>query len=80
MVLLDEPSEGIAPVIVEQMVSVITDMKREGLSVLLSEQNMTFARQVSDRACIIEKGAMRYDGTFADLDTKPEVSKAYLAV
>ena len=80
MVLLDEPSEGIAPVIVEQMVSVITEMKREGLSVLLSEQNMTFARQVSDRACIIEKGAMRYDGTFADLDTKPEVSKAYLAV
>ncbi|MEM8876969.1 MAG: ABC transporter ATP-binding protein [Pseudomonadota bacterium] len=80
LVLLDEPSEGIAPVIVEQMVSVITEMKREGLSVLLSEQNMNFAREVSDRACIIEKGAIRYDGTFRDLDTKPEISRAYLAV
>ncbi|MEX0316571.1 MAG: ABC transporter ATP-binding protein [Ruegeria sp.] len=80
LVLLDEPSEGIAPVIVEQMAQVIAELKREGLSVLLSEQNLHFARAVSDRAYIIEKGAMRYEGSFADLDAKPEVSNAYLAV
>lgn len=80
LVLLDEPSEGIAPVIVEQMAFVIREMKREGLSVLLSEQNLHFARLVSDRACIIEKGEMRYHGSFAELDAHPEISQKYLAV
>lgn len=80
LVLLDEPSEGIAPVIVEQMAFVISELKREGLSVLISEQNLHFARLVSDRAYIIEKGEVRYDGSFADLDRHPEVSQKYLAV
>lgn len=80
LVLLDEPSEGIAPVIVEQMANVISELKREGLSVLLSEQNLHFAREVSDRAYIIEKRTMRYEGDFADLDARPEVSAQYLAV
>ncbi|MFC3614346.1 ABC transporter ATP-binding protein [Lutimaribacter marinistellae] len=80
LVLLDEPSEGIAPVIVEQMARVIAELKAEGLSVLLSEQNLHFARLVSDRAYIIEKGEMRWDGTFADLDAQPEISNSYLAV
>lgn len=79
-VLLDEPSEGIAPVIVEQMANIIAELKREGLSVLLSEQNLHFARAVSDRAYIIEKGEMRYDGSFAHLDANPEISNQYLAV
>lgn len=80
MVLLDEPSEGIAPVIVEQMAFVIKELKREGLSVLISEQNLHFARHVSDRAYIIEKGTVRYDGTFAELDATPEIQTKYLAV
>lgn len=80
VILLDEPSEGIAPVIVEQMAFAIAEMKREGLSVLLSEQNLHFARLVSDRACIIEKGEMRYHGSFAELDAHPEISNRYLAV
>lgn len=79
-VLLDEPSEGIAPVIVEQMASIIAELKREGLSVLLSEQNLHFARAVSDRAYIIEKGEMRYEGSFDHLDANPEISNQYLAV
>lgn len=79
-VLLDEPSEGIAPVIVEQMARVIAELKAEGLSVLISEQNLHFARAVSDRAIIIEKGALRYEGDFAELDAKPEISQQYLAV
>lgn len=80
MVLLDEPSEGIAPVIVEQMAYVIAELKRKGLSVLLSEQNLHFARLVSDRACIIEKGLVRYSGSFDDLDRNPDIRDKYLAV
>ena len=79
-ILLDEPSEGIAPVIVEQMARVIAELKSEGLSVLLSEQNLHFARAVSDRAIIIEKGTLRFDGSFAELDARPEISQQYLAV
>lgn len=79
-VLLDEPSEGIAPVIVEQMAQVIAELKREGLSVLISEQNLHFARIVSDRAYIIETGHLRYEGRFGDLDAQPEIGQQYLAV
>ena len=67
LLLLDEPSEGLAPVIVEQMARTILELKSEGLSILLSEQNMHFATLVSDRAFIIEKGRIRYQGTMAEL-------------
>lgn len=80
MILLDEPSEGIAPVIVEQMARVIGELKEQGLSVLLSEQNMHFARLVCDRCYIIEQGVMRYDGDFDDLDANPQIWQAFLAV
>ena len=80
LLLLDEPSEGIAPVIVEQMVKSILRLKNQGLSVLLSEQNLHFARLVSDRAIIIETGVKRFDGGFAELDANPEISNAYLSV
>jgi branched-chain amino acid transport system ATP-binding protein len=80
LVLLDEPSEGIAPVIVEQMARVIGEMKREGLALLISEQNLHFARLVSDRAVIIEKGEVRFEGTFADLDAQPDIAAATLAL
>lgn len=79
LVLLDEPSEGVAPVIVEQMARVITQLKSEGLTVLLSEQNLHFARAVADRAIIIESGARVYSGTLAELNANPDVRDAYLA-
>ncbi len=79
-VLLDEPSEGIAPVIVEQMAFTIQEMKREGLTVLVSEQNLHFARLVADRALIIEKGQIRFDGTMADLEADEQTRNAYLSV
>ena len=79
-VLLDEPSEGLAPVVVEQMARTILDLKREGLSVLLSEQNLHFARAVADRALIIEKGRIRYRGTMAELEADEAVRSAYLTV
>jgi branched-chain amino acid transport system ATP-binding protein len=80
LVLLDEPSEGLAPVIVEQMAMTIDKLKREGVSVLLCEQNLHFARLVSDRAYIIEKGQIRYQGSMAELEANDEVRAAYLTV
>ena len=80
LVLLDEPSEGLAPKIVEQMAAAILAMKREGLALIISEQNLRFARLISDRAVIIEKGRVRYTGTMAELEANPEIRDAYLAV
>ena len=80
LVLLDEPSEGLAPVIVEQMARTILDLKREGLTVLLSEQNLHFARAVADRALIIEKGRIRFAGTMAELMANEAVRTQYLSV
>lgn len=79
-ILLDEPSEGLAPVIVDQMAVAIKELKAEGLSVLLSEQNLHFAIDVADRAYIIEKGRIRFGGTIAELARNEEVRNTYLAV
>ncbi len=80
LLLLDEPSEGLAPVIVEQMAATIVALKREGLSILLSEQNLRFASLTSDRAYIIEKGRIRYEGAMAGLAGDKEIREAYLTV
>ena len=80
LVLLDEPSEGVAPVIVEQMAHMILELKAQGVSILLSEQNMHFAELVSDRAYVLEKGQIRYEGSMADLAANDEVRRAYLSV
>jgi branched-chain amino acid transport system ATP-binding protein len=79
-ILLDEPSEGLAPVIVEQMAATIEELKRDGLTVLLSEQNLRFASAIANRALIIEKGRIRYQGTLAELLANAEVRAAYLTV
>ena len=78
-VLLDEPSEGVAPVIVEQMAKAITQLKSEGLTILLSEQNLHFAQVVADRAVIIESGEQKFAGTLAELNAQPDIRDAYLA-
>jgi len=80
LILLDEPSEGLSPAVAERMVHAILAMKREGVSVLLSEQNWYFARLISDRATIIERGRICFGGTIAELDARPEIRDAYLAV
>lgn len=80
MLLLDEPSEGIAPIIVEQMAETIIQLKSQGLTVLLSEQNLHFARLVADRALIIESGALRFDGSFQTLTENPDIRDQYLSV
>jgi len=80
LVLLDEPSEGVAPLIVEQMAATIIELKKEGLSILLSEQNVHFARLVSDRVYVLEKGQIRWQGSMAQLDSNLDVQRAYLTV
>jgi branched-chain amino acid transport system ATP-binding protein len=79
-ILLDEPSEGLAPVIVEQLVLAVARMKREGLAVLLSEQNLHFASAVADRAYIIERGAIRHHGEMAEIMHNAHLREAYLSV
>jgi branched-chain amino acid transport system ATP-binding protein len=79
-VLLDEPSEGLAPVIVEEMAAAVGRMKAEGIAVLLSEQNLYFAGAVADRAYIIEKGSIRHEGRMADIAADATLREAYLTV
>ncbi|MBV8698980.1 ABC transporter ATP-binding protein [Bradyrhizobium sp.] len=80
LVLLDEPSEGLAPKIVEQMVAAIQTMKKEGVSIVLSEQNLHFAKLISDRAYIIERGRICFSGTMAELDARPDIRDAHLSI
>jgi branched-chain amino acid transport system ATP-binding protein len=79
-VLLDEPSEGLAPVIVKQMAEAVRRMKAEGLAVLLSEQNLVFASAVADRTYIIEKGAIRHEGPMAAIAADATLREGYLGV
>jgi branched-chain amino acid transport system ATP-binding protein len=79
-VLLDEPSEGLAPVILELMADAVLRMKREGIAVLLSEQNFDFAAAVADRAYVIERGEIRYDGSMAALDADPALRAQHLTI
>jgi branched-chain amino acid transport system ATP-binding protein len=79
LILLDEPSEGLSPKIVEHLAATILDLRRERLTILISEQNLHFARLVSDRAVIIEKGRMRYSGTMAELAADEAVQHEYLS-
>ena len=80
LVLLDEPSEGLSPKIVEQMVEAIRTMKKAGVSMVVSEQNLHFAKLISDRAYIIERGRICFSGTMAELDARPDILDAHLSI
>ncbi len=80
LVLLDEPSEGVAPLIVEKMSQTIVALKAQGVSILLSEQNMHFAELVSDRAYVLEQGHIRWSGTMAELAADEALRRAHLSV
>jgi branched-chain amino acid transport system ATP-binding protein len=80
LVLLDEPSEGLSPKIVEQMVEAIHTMKKEGVSIVVSEQNLNFARLISDRAYIIERGRICFGGTMSELGARPDIRDAHLSL
>jgi branched-chain amino acid transport system ATP-binding protein len=80
LLLLDEPSEGLAPVVVRALGEAIAALKRDGLTIVLSEQNVKFARRLADRAYVIEKGLIKFAGTMAALDADDELRRAYLSV
>jgi branched-chain amino acid transport system ATP-binding protein len=80
ILLLDEPSEGLAPVIVQALGHQIAALRRDGLTILLSEQNLKFAARLADRAYIIEKGQIRWEGTMARLLEDEAARRAYLTV
>lgn len=80
LVLLDEPSEGVAPVIVEQMAQMILELKAKGVSILLCEQNLHFAELVSDRAYVLEKGQIRFEGSIDELARAEDIRRSYLSV
>ncbi len=79
-VLLDEPSEGVAPIIVEQMAATILQLKSQGIGILLSEQNLSLAEAVADRAYVLEKGRIVHAAPMAELAADGAVRRAYLGV
>jgi branched-chain amino acid transport system ATP-binding protein len=80
LLLLDEPSEGLAPVIVRALGDQIAALKREGLTILLSEQNLRFAARLADRVYIIEKGEIRFGGPMTELMADEALRRRYLTV
>ena len=80
LLLLDEPSEGLAPVIVERLADSLKTLERDGIAVLLSEQNLRFAGAVAARAVVIEKGRIVHACTIGDLLTDEAARRKYLAV
>ena len=80
LVLLDEPSEGVAPIIVEEMARMIVALKQAGVAILLSEQNLHFARLVSDRAVVLERGEVRFDGAMEALMNDEMLLRTHLSV
>jgi len=80
LLLLDEPSEGLAPIVVQQLGEQITQLRQEGMTILLCEQNARFSLDLSDRLYILEKGEVRYQGSVADFRKDEEAYKTYLAL
>ena len=80
LVLLDEPSEGVAPLVVERMADTILELKKQGLAVLLSEQNLPFASAVSDRVYVLEKGHIAWSGAMPELEANADVQRQFLGV
>lgn len=80
LMLLDEPVEGLAPVVVQEVTHQIKHLKKMGLTILLAEQNIQFATEISDRAYVIEGGRVRYEGTMAELGQQPDIKEKYLMI
>ncbi len=80
LLLLDEPSEGLAPIVVQQLGEQIAKLRREGMTILLCEQNQRFSLDLSDRLYILEKGTIKYEGTVQDFLKDEKIGRTYLAV
>jgi branched-chain amino acid transport system ATP-binding protein len=80
LLLLDEPSEGLAPLVVEHLKEQIGRLKSEGLTILLAEQNIAFSLDLADRVYVLEKGHIRFDGTAREFRDNDAVRQQYLAL
>jgi branched-chain amino acid transport system ATP-binding protein len=80
LLLLDEPSEGLAPLVVDKIIEVLHEVKGKGLSILLVEQNLGTALKVADRQYVLSKGEVCYAGTSSELQADESVKKQYLAI
>jgi len=80
LILLDEPSEGLAPMIVRNLVEIIDRIREQGVTILMADQNLKFCRRVSDRGYIIEKGAIVHHDTMEAIWSNEEVVSKYLVV
>lgn len=80
LLLLDEPSEGLAPLIVQNLTEVIEKIRGEGITILLADQNLKFCRKTSDRGYILEKGVIQHQGLMAEIWQNEAIVKKYLAV
>lgn len=80
VVLLDEPSEGLAPIIVAQIARLLDELRAEGVTILLAEQNMHFCIAVATSVAIIDKGQIVYRGTIDELQRNEDIKRRYLAV
>ena len=78
LLMLDEPSMGLAPILVEQVFDIITALHKAGTTILLVEQNAEMALSIADRAYVMETGRITLSGTGAELAASEEVQKAYL--
>jgi branched-chain amino acid transport system ATP-binding protein len=80
LILLDEPSEGLAPLVVEHLLEQLYRLREEGLAILLSEQNVDFALELCDRVYVIDKGEIRFEGTVDEFHENEGLRHTYLAV
>ena len=79
LLLLDEPMEGLAPVIVEEVADRLVALRKEGLSMVLAEQNLSLSRALADRVYVLETGYVRHEGRLAELEANPEAWSRYVA-
>jgi branched-chain amino acid transport system ATP-binding protein len=80
VLLLDEPSEGLAPLIVQTLEEQLRGLKRTGLTMVLAEQNVHFVSHLGDRVYVLEKGMVRYQGTMPEFLGDDAVRRAHLAI
>ncbi len=80
LLLLDEPTEGLAPLIVEIVLEIIESIKREGLTIILVEQNVAATKKVADRYYILQEGCVVYHGSNEEFWSEPELQEKYLGV
>jgi len=80
LLLLDEPSQGLSPLVVKELEGQVRRLKEEGMTILLSEQNSAFTLRLSDRGYILEKGQVKWEGKVETLQEEPEILKRYLGL